>query len=167
MTLPDTMDPTGKGVPPVTDHGTAVLIGGKGILIRGPSGSGKSSLALRLLDDSHFLGAPAFLIADDRVILTRAGERITLHAVDRLRGLLEVRGLGLITVDSVREAPLDLVVDLVPPDALVRYPEEGGLGARVAGVHVPRLFIAERNPDAPAIIRSYFRTRPAPLTTDA
>lgn len=165
------MTPAGDKVPLVTehltntatDHGTAVLTGGKGILLRGRSGSGKSSLALRLLDDALFLGIPAFLVADDRVILVREGERVMITAVDSLRGLLEVRGLGLIEVDSVQKAPLDLVVDLVAPQAIERYPEKDDLSTIVEGVSLPRLAIAELNPDGPAIIRAYFRARPAPL----
>ncbi len=101
-------------------HATSVLIDGIGVLIRGPAGSGKSDLALRLIDGG------AALVADDRVNLTAEGEKVRLSAPDRLKGLIEVRGVGLAemaTADTSREAFLGLVVDLVPREEIERLPD--------------------------------------------
>jgi HPr kinase/phosphorylase len=88
-------------------HASAVAVGARALLIRGASGTGKSGLALRLLA----LGAE--LIADDRVILTRRGDRIHASAPEALRGLIEARGVGLLRTERLRaEAEVALVVDL-------------------------------------------------------
>ncbi len=98
-------------------HGTCVQFAGAGVLLRGPSGSGKSDLALRLI------GAGARLVADDQVTITVTDERLTAGAPETTAGLLEVRGLGLIEMDTAAETRLDLVVDLVVPEAVERMPE--------------------------------------------
>lgn len=87
-------------------HATSVAIDGAGILITGPSGSGKSGLALQLIA----LGA--VLIADDRsrVAATDAGP--VIHAPDRMAGVIEARGIGLIRVPHTAQAPLRLIVDM-------------------------------------------------------
>lgn len=88
-----------------TVHATAVQIDGQGALILGPSGSGKSSLALRLIA----LGGT--LIADDRVILTRRDAALWAEPPARLAGLIEARGAGLIRTTHA-PGPIILVVDL-------------------------------------------------------
>jgi HPr kinase/phosphorylase len=96
-------------------HGTAIAAGGKAALIRGPSGSGKSDLALRCLclPLSELLPNPAHLIADDRVCLQRTGEQILLSPPPSIAGQMEVRGLGIVPVATQTNVPLVLVVDLV------------------------------------------------------
>lgn len=90
-------------------HATCVALAGNGLLLRGPSGAGKSDLALRLLD----LGA--LLVADDQVVLSREGDRLVARAPGRLRGLLEVRGIGPVSVSRLADAsPVSLIADLVP-----------------------------------------------------
>ena len=89
-----------------TVHASAVAIAGQGALILGPSGSGKSALALRLIA----LGG--VLIADDRVIVTRDGDGLRADAPAVTAGLIEARGVGLIRVPRHAPAPLRLVVDL-------------------------------------------------------
>ena len=96
-------------------HASAVAIDGRGVLFLGPSGSGKSDLALRLIDRG------ARLIADDRVDLTRHGTRVTVSAPARIAGLLEVRGLGILRFPYV-EAPLTHAIELVAVDAVDRLP---------------------------------------------
>lgn len=86
-------------------HGTAVAIDGRGVLILGASGSGKSDLALRLIDRG------ATLIADDQVELTPRAGRLEACALAILHGRIEVRGIGIVDVDAAR-APLALVIDL-------------------------------------------------------
>ncbi|UEM23296.1 aldolase [Skermanella mucosa] len=99
-------------------YGTCVALSGFGVLLRGPSGSGKSDLALRLIDGG------ARLVADDQVELSLdAAGRVMARAPKPLAGLLEVRGIGILPVDAVRAAPVGLVVDLGDDDRIERLPE--------------------------------------------
>jgi RNase adaptor protein for sRNA GlmZ degradation len=97
-------------------HATTVEVEGTGVLIRGPSGSGKSDLALRLIDRGWRL------VADDRVALSACDGRLHAAAPATIAGLIEVRGVGLCKEASV-PAPVALAIDLAaPPD---RLPEPG------------------------------------------
>lgn len=87
-------------------HATAVAVEGRAALIRGASGSGKSALALEAM------GFGARLVADDRVILERAGDQVVLSAPDSIRGLIEARYVGILRAEPVEGARLALVVDL-------------------------------------------------------
>ena len=98
-------------------HATAVAIDGAAVLLRGPPGAGKSDLALRLIEDG------ARLIADDQTLLRRADNRVLVRAPATIAGLLEVRGVGIVRVDPLDEAPLALIVDLVPPEQVERIPD--------------------------------------------
>ena len=101
----------------VTLHASAVAVDGRGVLILGASGAGKSALALALI------GRGACLVADDRVTLVRAGEALLARAPDPLAGLVEARGFGLLRLPAIREAPLALAVDLDhPPAARMPHP---------------------------------------------
>ena len=97
-------------------YATAVTYCGFGILIRGPSGSGKSDLALRLIDDG------AGLVADDQVIIKAVGQELYLSPPDSLSGLIEVRGIGVIKIEYVRDIRLRLVVELDPSNEIQRTP---------------------------------------------
>ncbi len=99
-------------------HGTAVAIEGGAVLLRGPSGAGKSDLALRLID------AGARLVADDQALLRRAGRRVLVRAAAAIAGLIEVRGIGILRVDALDEAPLVLIADLVLSGDIERLPEQ-------------------------------------------
>jgi serine kinase of HPr protein (carbohydrate metabolism regulator) len=98
-------------------HGTSVALDGAGVLLRGPSGSGKSDLALRLID------AGAALVADDQTELRRVSTGLRMSAPTAIAGLLEVRGVGILRVPSVPSAILHLVVTLVPSEAIERLPD--------------------------------------------
>ncbi len=112
-------------------HATCVAVGGLAVLLRGPSGAGKSDLALRLIDGG------AVLVADDQVLLRAAAGRLTAHPAPGLVGLLEVRGLGIVSLPYAAMAPVALVVDLVGPAAIERLPEPAA--AALLGCAVPRL----------------------------
>ena len=101
-----------------TVHGSAVALGSHGVLLLGDSGSGKSSLAARLIDTQN-----ARLIADDRVQLTAQDDRLLLAPDARLAGLLELRGLGLLRLPYVTHQALALVVRLVAAEQVPRLPE--------------------------------------------
>jgi HPr kinase/phosphorylase len=99
-------------------HGTCVALSGLGVLLRGPSGSGKSDLALRLIDGG------AKLVADDQVELTLdAAGRVMARPPKILASLLEVRGIGILRMDAIRTAPIGLVADLTSEDQIERLPE--------------------------------------------
>ena len=112
-------------------HGTCVVVGGCGILIVGPSGSGKSDLALRLIDQpGRGTGRDmmtARLVADDQVAITRREARLFAAAPPRLAGLIEVRGLGILRADHAPEAELGLAVRLTEAARIERLPEESRL----------------------------------------
>ena len=91
---------------PVVMHASAVAMQGRGLLIKGASGAGKSGLALELMA----LGAT--LVADDRTILRRDGPASRLSCPAPISGLIEARGLGLLHADTVQGATLWAVVDL-------------------------------------------------------
>lgn len=115
-------------------HATAVAVGGKAVLLRGPSGSGKSDLALRLIQ------AGAVLIADDACVLSVAGGRVFASAPAEIRGLLEVRGIGIVRVRHRAKAPVALAVDLVTPAAVERMPRPRT--CRLQNVTVPLVRLA-------------------------
>jgi len=106
----------------------------RGVLIEGPSGSGKSDLALRCLD------AGWTLVADDRTLLWTCQGRLYGRAPDTLAGLVEARGLGVLPAPARPFAEVRLVVECAPPDAVERVPEPE---ARfLLGVCVPSLRLA-------------------------
>jgi serine kinase of HPr protein (carbohydrate metabolism regulator) len=120
-----------------TVHASAVRFAGRGILIRGASGSGKSALVLQLL----FADPEARLVADDRVALSAAAGRLVAAVPDALAGLLEVRGQGIIRRPHVSPAPIDLVVDLRPLADCPRLPEPADGRVAVLGLDLPRLIL--------------------------
>lgn len=109
-------------------HATCIAYEGAGLLLRGPSGSGKSNLALRLMDRG------AALVADDRTALSIDGDTLIGRAPATIQGLLEVRGVGMVRVPFRESTAIDLVVDLVAAPDAERVPEPGEcdlLGHRV------------------------------------
>ncbi len=97
-------------------HASCVAIAGAAVLLRGPSGAGKSDLTLRLLD------AGAGLVADDQTCLRRDGDRLVASAPHALRGLMEIRGLGPVSVAAAPPTPVSLLIDLVPLADMPRLP---------------------------------------------
>lgn len=91
---------------PFKHQATCVAIDGRAILIEGPPGAGKSSLALALIDRG------AVLVGDDGVALERDGTRVLASPVPTTAGLLEVRGLGLVTMPVLAGVPVSLVIVL-------------------------------------------------------
>ena len=102
-------------------HATCIAIGAddgwRGVLLTGPSGSGKSDLALRLLDRGFTL------VSDDRTIVHRDGPSLIASAPATIRGKLEVRGVGIVDVDTVANVPVALVVELTGD--IERMPDDG------------------------------------------
>ena len=138
-------------------HGTCLVIGGCGVLILGPSGSGKSDLALRLIDHpGRGTGAEAMtarLVADDQVVLTRRGDRLFAAPPAPLAGLIEVRGIGIVPADHASEAEVGLAVRLADADAIERLPEDNN-SLLLLGVALPEIAIDAAAASAPARIRA-------------
>ncbi len=131
--------------PGETVHASCVLVGARAVLIRGPAGSGKSQLALALIDAARAGRIPfARLVADDRVALIAAHGRLIASAPDTIRGLIEVRGLGIRQMEYESRAAVGLVVDLAASDA-ARLPPTGALKTEVMEIGLPRLPIASED----------------------
>lgn len=121
---------------PENIHATGLVLGPTGLILRGPSGAGKSLLALDLLDTWEARGLPAHLVSDDRVDIIADDGSLTMQAPERIEGLAELRGRGIVSRPFVRTAPLHLVVDLVP--RLERMVEEEDLETELLGITLPR-----------------------------
>ena len=101
---------------PLILHATCVAVAGKGVLITGPSGSGKSALALQLM------AMGGVLVADDRTVLSLTGGQIIATAPEAISGMIEARGVGLLHVPFQTSVPVTLAVDMSRPQAR-RLPE--------------------------------------------
>jgi serine kinase of HPr protein (carbohydrate metabolism regulator) len=137
---------------PATVHASAVLVGPRAVLIRGPSASGKSRLALELLEAAR-TGALRFarLIADDRVYLEAVGGRLLARSPGALAGLIEVRGVGVLSTAHEACGVIGLVVDLAAPDA-ERLPKANARGTEINGIYLPRLPVAKDLAALPAVL---------------
>jgi serine kinase of HPr protein (carbohydrate metabolism regulator) len=135
-----------------TVHASAVLVGARAVLIRGPAGSGKSKLALALLQASHS-GALRFarLVGDDRVHLEATHGRLVVRPAETLAGLIEARGLGIRRVPHEPLAVVGLAVDLSAADS-ERLPTAESGTTEVAGIALPRLAVAAGEDPFPLLI---------------
>lgn len=131
-----------SGDPPLVLQAGAVAIGGRALLIEGPPGSGKSSLALALI------GRGAGLIGDDAVTLTAQGGRLIASPPPNIAGLLEVRGVGIARLATAPPAPVALILVLGGPTP-PRLPATPLPTRTIAGIAVPVLAF-EPGPLAPA-----------------
>jgi len=130
---------------PLLVHATAIAIEGSAVLLRGRPGAGKSDLALRLIDGG------ARLVADDQVELRRVGRHILVRAPASIAGLLEVRGIGIVRVDALDEAPLALLVNLASSGEAERLPETRF--EEVLGLTIPLVVLAPFEASAAAKLR--------------
>ena len=152
-------------------HASAVLVGAKAVLIRGPSGSGKSQLALALLQAAQAGRLPfARLVADDRAHVEAVNGRLLVQPAAELKGLLELRGSGIQTLEAEPVAVIGCVVDLAAEDA-TRLPERNAQETVIEGIRLPRLAIAsgqEPLPPVLVLLQTLERERsggsPAPLS---
>ncbi len=99
-------------------HATSVSFMDKGVLIKGPSGSGKSNLAFRLIS----MGA--ILISDDYTEVYKEKDRLFLSPPPKIKGKMELRGIGLVDMPFTSKVPLDLIIDLVDQKGIPRLPEK-------------------------------------------
>ena len=123
-------------------HASAVLTGSRAVLIRGPSGSGKSRLAWALIDaPGAGLIRFARLVADDRVEFSASHGRLLLRPPPALAGMIEMRGVGVRRVAFEPVAVAGLVVDLEAADG-ERIPAPAAQLVDIGGISLPRLPIA-------------------------
>ncbi len=135
-----------------TIHASAVLVGARAMLIQGPSGSGKSRLAMALLRAAEQGLLPfARLVADDRAYVEAAHGRLLVRPTPGLAGLIEVRGLGIRRVAYEPIAVLGILVELGQVDA-ERLPASAGREAEFGGIRLPRLAVAPGQDPLPLIL---------------
>jgi serine kinase of HPr protein (carbohydrate metabolism regulator) len=131
----------GQRISAETLHASAVATEGRAVLISGPSGAGKSDLALRLLDRGFTL------VSDDRTLVRKDGERLIASAPPNIAGKLEIRGIGIVDMDTVGDVPVALFVELT--SEIQRLPDENR-ERPVLGVRVPLISIDAMSASAPS-----------------
>ena len=122
-------------------HATTVALNGRAVILAGRSGSGKSDLALRLLDHGFLL------VSDDQTMVRKSGDRLIASAPSTIRGKLEVRGIGIVEVDQADDVPVCLYVALARE--IERLPDEGR-ERLILGAKIPLVSIDAMTASAPA-----------------
>lgn len=115
-----------------TIHASTVALNGRAVLITGCSGSGKSDLALRLIDRGFIL------VSDDQTLVRRDGDQLIASAPANIAGKLEIRGVGIVEVETVSDAPIALLVELT--SEVPRLPDDSR-ERPVLGVPLPLVSI--------------------------
>ena len=122
-------------------HASTVSLDGRAVMITGPSGSGKSDLALRLLDRGFIL------VSDDQTIVRRTGSRLIAAAPPTIRGKLEIRGVGIVDMAHVEDVPVALVVELTSD--IRRLPDDSR-ERPILGIGVPLISVDAMTASAPS-----------------
>ena len=124
-----------------TVHASTVASDGRAVLISGPSGSGKSDLTLRLLDRGFTL------VSDDQTIVRRDGDRLVASAPPTIKGKLEIRGIGIVEMNTVNDVPVALFVELT--SEIMRLPDDRR-ERPVLGVNLPLVSVDAMTASAPS-----------------
>jgi serine kinase of HPr protein (carbohydrate metabolism regulator) len=124
-----------------TVHASTVASEGRAVLITGPSGSGKSDLALRLLDRGFML------VSDDQTIVKRHGDRLIASAPPSIAGKLEIRGIGIVEMETVADVPVALIVELT--NEIQRLPDDSR-ERPLLGVPLPLISVDAMTASAPS-----------------
>jgi serine kinase of HPr protein (carbohydrate metabolism regulator) len=105
-------------------HATAIVVGTRGLLFVGPSGIGKSMMAFNCLSIARRRNVRSLLVADDQVFMSRDGNRIVATCPPAIAGMIELRGSGIVTMDHIATAPMDLAIQVVSLADCERLPPE-------------------------------------------
>jgi serine kinase of HPr protein (carbohydrate metabolism regulator) len=124
--------PEGPRISGETVHASTVAMDGRAVVIMGPSGAGKSDLVLRLLDRGFTL------VSDDQTLVKRDGERLIASAPPNIAGKLEIRGIGIVDMETVSDMPVALLVELT--SEIQRLPDDSR-ERPILGVHLPLISI--------------------------
>ncbi len=119
-------------------HATCLVVGTKGILIRGYSGTGKSALALEMIQRARLNGSFTALVADDRVCIAEKNGRLIGSCPNPIRGKAELRGYGIVGVPYLDTAVIHIVLDLKAREEIDRLPEERQLTCELCSVKLIR-----------------------------
>ena len=150
-----------------TVHASAVRVDNRAVLIRGPSGSGKSRLAFDLILAGRAGQIPkTVLIGDDRVHLQATKGQLVVRPAAELVGLIEIHGLGIRRCDFAEQAFVGLVVDLSAGDA-ERLPAPEALQAHISGVMVPRIPVRAGFAPLPMVIAALTMAESSPFEHSA
>jgi HPr kinase/phosphorylase len=145
-------------------HASAVRVGNHAVLIRGPSGTGKSRLAFDLIVAGRSGQIPhCVLIGDDRVHLQANKGQLVVRPARELAGLIEIRGLGIRRCDFAEEAIVGLVVDLSASDA-ERLPTSEALLTHISGVKIPRIPVGRGYSALPLVVAALTMTESSAFT---
>ena len=118
-------------------HGTAIVIGTTGLLFLGPSGAGKSAAALQCIHEARGRGLSAGLVSDDQVLIREEEGRLMARAPASIAGLIEVRGAGIVRMETVGEAVLHRAVRPIAPPFAERLPPDGETAEILPGRFLP------------------------------
>src|SRR3954470_1250411 len=132
---------TGPRLSAETVHASTVALEGRAVLVTGPSGSGKSDLALRLLDRGFAL------VSDDQTIVRKDGDRLLASAPPNIAGKLEIRGIGIVEMERVDHIPIALLVELTSD--IQRLPDDSR-ERPILGVNLPLISIDAMTASAPS-----------------
>ncbi|WP_438751134.1 HPr kinase/phosphorylase [Pararhizobium sp. O133] len=110
--------------PAVNLHATAVVLGTSGFLFVGPSGAGKTAAALSCMATAQAIGLFSALVSDDQVFISTENGRVIARRPASITGLAEVRGAGIVTVETIAVAVMDFAILPVKSPFEPRLPPE-------------------------------------------
>jgi hypothetical protein len=134
-----------------TLHATSIVFCGRGLLLVGASGSGKSDLALRIMD------AGGSLISDDYTELSVKDDQLFGSPPDAIKGMIEVRGVGLLKVPYIRSARLDVLVMCESKTVIERLPPV--IHTNIEGIRLRQLSLYPFESSAVAKLRAFLQNQ--------